>query len=123
MLVVDDDEAVANLIRMVLEFAGYEAVLYDRADRCLAACGGGVVRADLLITDQTMPLMTGLELVEALRAQGARIPVIVSSGFRLVAEPEQSERLSPMFFLSKPYDAVTLMRAVQDALAAPRGSA
>lgn len=115
-MVVDDDEAVAHLIQMVMEFSGYEAVCFDRPDACLAACREGVVRADLLITDQTMPYMTGLELVEAVRARGAMMPVIVSSGFGQVATPEQTARLAPIFFLSKPFDAVALIKVAREAL-------
>jgi FixJ family two-component response regulator len=117
-MIVDDDAAVARLIQMVLEMSGYETLIYERPEACLTAFAEGVEQVDLLITDQTMPVMTGLKLAEVLRDRGYRMPVILSSGFGDVATPEQLTQLEPMFLLSKPFDADALLRGVDKALRA-----
>lgn len=119
-MVVDDDDAVARLIQMVLDVYGYDTVLYDRAKACLEDWRTSAESADLLITDQTMPVMTGMELVQALRARGCQIPVIVASGFCEVATPEEKSLLEPMFLLTKPFTAEELAGAVQEALSGGR---
>ena len=117
---MDDDDAVARLMQMVLEVFGYDTLRFDDPVACLEAWNGAARLADLLITDQTMPVMTGLELTETLRGRGCRMPVILSSGLGEVATYDEKALLGPMFILTKPFTAETLARTVREALSVVR---
>jgi two-component system, LuxR family, response regulator FixJ len=75
--IVDDDYAVRDSLRVLLEVMGYlveafeSAAAYLNADRQNLAC---------LILDHQMPHMTGLQLVEKLRADGAATPILLITG-------------------------------------------
>ncbi len=72
--VVDDDAAVLDSFRFVLELSGYEVATYPSAIDFLENNGA---QAHCLILDQHMPTMTGLELAARLRADGIDIPIML----------------------------------------------
>lgn len=72
--VVDDDEAVLDSFRFMLELAGFPVAAYPSAQAFLAA---GAIRPRCLIVDQHMPHMTGLELAAKLRTDGVDVPVMI----------------------------------------------
>ena len=111
--VIDDEESIALLAQQALEHQGYRAVVFDRARECLARL---VERPDafrLVITDQTMPQMTGLELIKALRAAGNRVPVLMLSGYARGVAPAELDEIENVGFLGKPFDLATLFLEVQ----------
>ena len=75
--VVDDDEAVRDSIRFLLEMADYTVRVYDAPPRMLDD-GWGTL--DCLVVDQHMPGMTGLEVLARLREAGASLPVVLITG-------------------------------------------
>jgi two-component system, LuxR family, response regulator FixJ len=75
--VVDDDPAVLDSLKFLLEVAGYRVTVYPSA---AAFLGNGATRRACLILDQHMPRMTGLELVARLRNDGAHLPVLLITG-------------------------------------------
>jgi len=75
--VVDDDQAVLDSLKFLLEVAGYSASTYISAAAFLDDPAGR--SACCLILDQHMPGMTGLELAAHLRSEGASIPVMLFS--------------------------------------------
>ncbi len=72
--VVDDDTAVLESFRFMLELAGYQVATYSSAMAYLE-CRSAPPRC--LILDQHMPVMTGLELTARLRAEGVKAPVLL----------------------------------------------
>ncbi|WP_130471166.1 EAL domain-containing response regulator [Candidatus Magnetaquicoccus inordinatus] len=79
ILIVDDDGFTRMLLRSALEDGGYEVTEAADGEQALHEVGGAVA-FDLLITDLNMPGMTGTELVQRLRKDGVRLPIIVLSG-------------------------------------------
>jgi two-component system, OmpR family, response regulator VicR len=77
ILFVDDDFAVTEVTRMVLEHEGFAVAIAANGEDALAALDSE--RPDLVITDYMMPIMNGAELVRRMRAEPlhADIPVIV----------------------------------------------
>ena len=75
--VVDDDQAVRNSLRFLLEVIGYTVQIFASAAEFLQA---NVRHFGCLILDHHMPNMTGLELAERLRAYGALIPILLITG-------------------------------------------
>lgn len=74
--VVEDDEAVRNSTGMLLEALGYRSIGFESAESFLAA---GKVDADCLILDHRLHALSGMELLELLRARGYKTPAIIVS--------------------------------------------
>jgi two-component system, LuxR family, response regulator FixJ len=72
--IVDDDPAVLESLKFLLEVAGYAVGAYASATAFLQ---DRAARPSCLILDQHMPAMTGLELATQLRSEGVRIPVLL----------------------------------------------
>ena len=75
--VVDDDEAVRDAVRFLLETVDYAVRAYESPLRML---GDGWRNLDCLVVDQHMPGMTGLEMLGRMRANGVRLPVVLITG-------------------------------------------
>ena len=74
--VIEDDEAVRASTGVLLEALGYRFVGFDSAESFLAA---GPVEADCLILDYRLHTLSGMELLELLRARGVKTPAIIVS--------------------------------------------
>ena len=74
--VIEDDEAVRNSTGVLLEALGYRFTGFDSAESFLAA---GDVAADCLILDHRLQAISGMDLLELLRARGVKTPAIIVS--------------------------------------------
>jgi len=110
--VIDDEESVALLTQQALERYGYSAEIMPDAPTCLALLRARPDAFSLVVTDQTMPLMTGLELVQALRADSIQTPVILLSGYSRALDPDLLPGLGRIGFLAKPFVLSDLLEHV-----------
>ncbi len=121
VLLVDDEELVVTGQKELLESVGYTVSPFLDPESALEAFRNNPEGFDILLTDQSMPKMTGLELVAAIRAIKADLPVILSTGYSRDATDETIIRLGIQGFIKKPYPfsqlekmiAYTLERARQ----------
>ncbi len=112
ILVVDDDAIILMNTAALLEDLGhrvYEAGSGAEAIELFRTCGD----VDLLITDQAMPAMTGSELIAALRAERADLPIILATGY---GEAPTDAKLA-IHRLGKPFGQAELERAIITATA------
>ena len=114
--VVDDDASIRVAADSLLRARGYIVSTFASAAEFLSS--RQLDESSCVITDVRMPDMSGVELQTVLRNQGRRTPFIFITAF-----PEESARLRALHdgavcFLSKPFDAPTLIRCVEAALAA-----
>jgi PAS domain S-box-containing protein len=109
ILAVDDDSLVLANVAAMLEDLGHRVIAVGSGARALEEIES-TPAIDLLITDQAMPVMTGTQLIEALRARRPALPVILATGF---AELPKGLGNS-IGRLSKPFT----QRALAEALAA-----
>lgn len=79
-------------------------------------------RYDLLITDIRMPLMNGIELLEALRKENIGVPTILLTGFAEFEYAQQGIRLGAVDYLLKPIQQEPLIQAVERALMPAKGN-
>jgi two-component system response regulator FixJ len=114
VVVVDDDEAVLDSVRVLLESEGFHVETFERARAFLQRFEGRL--PSCLVTDVRMPDMDGLELLQALSARGSLPPVIVITGHGEVAMAVQAMKLGARDFLEKPFDTADLVTSVRDAL-------
>ena len=112
--IVDDDEAVRQSLAFLLGSAGLTVRLYDSASAFLA--GLSAVKNGCLVTDVRMPDMTGIELLQQLRAKACRLPAIVITGHGDVPLAVEAMKAGAVDFIEKPFDQETILHAVQAAL-------
>jgi len=116
ILVVDDEKDLAHLMERVLAQFGYDAVAMTNSADALAVFRAHPRLFDLVITDYTMPKMTGEQLVAEVRRIRPDIPIILTTGFSERISPERAEALGLNAFLMKPADPKRLATLVREVL-------
>jgi FixJ family two-component response regulator len=117
--VVDDDPSVRRGVGRLLRLAGYQVRTFGSADEFLE--GGEFDAAGCLILDVRLPGASGLELQETLAARGSSLPVVFITGHGDEAMHLRALKAGAVDFLQKPFSERTLLAAVGEALARPRG--
>jgi DNA-binding NtrC family response regulator len=121
-LFVDDETVLADLAQAMLTRLGYDTEIYTSSRAALAAFQAAPQRFDLVITDQTMPHMTGEALTLALRHIRLALPIILCTGFSHTMTIEKAGMLGIDAFLMKPLVIHDLGLVIQRVLASPRTS-
>ncbi len=115
--VVDDDAAVRDSLRFLLEQEGRSVRIYDAAAALLAALlAAGPAPCGCVLTDFQMPGIDGLQLQERLAAQGIALPVIVMTGHGDVPAAVRAMKAGAVDFLEKPFETTRLLDAIGRAL-------
>jgi CheY-like chemotaxis protein len=110
---VEDDDAVRTISLIALENAGFKVLAANSAASAIALAKPQIAQVDLLITDVVMPRMGGRELVEAIHALRADIPVLYISGYTKDRVPQDGARVG---FLQKPFTPLALARKAREVL-------
>ncbi len=114
-LIVDDEEAILELLTLTLEGMGIAARCASDLEQ---ACGLlGKERFDLCLTDMRLPGGSGIELVERLQRLSPPVPVAVITAYGDVESAVESLKAGAFDFVSKPVDLGVLRRLVKSALA------
>jgi len=116
ILFVDDEEALARLGKETLRELGYDAVCRTSSIEALEAFRAQPERFDLVITDQTMPNMTGKDLAKEIMAIRPGIPVIVCTGYSQVFSEEEANDIGISAFLMKPVSIRELGKTIRQVL-------
>jgi PAS domain S-box-containing protein len=102
ILLVDDEESIVEMERGLLERMGYEVVSTADSLEALEVFKREPERFDVIITDQTMPHVTGADLSRECIGIRPDIPVILCSGFSEILTAEAAQKLGIREFLMKP---------------------
>ena len=97
-----DEEAVVQIGRKMLERLGYEVITSTDGSEALEIFRSQPEQFDLVITDQTMPNITGAELAQELMRIQPDIPVILCSGFSELIDQEKAKAIGIREFVMKP---------------------
>ncbi|MEJ2034325.1 MAG: response regulator [Deltaproteobacteria bacterium] len=116
ILFVDDEELIVQLGREMLEQLGLEVVTATTGREALEIFRQDPARFDLVITDQTMPELTGAELSEGLLEIRPGIPIILATGHSELIDEQQAKDLGIREFVMKPYTLAQLSAVVRRAL-------
>ena len=112
ILLVDDYVEIRDLLVTLFRRAGFEVdAVGDGAAAWDTFCSR---EYDLLITDNDMPVLTGLEFVRKIRSIPSEVPVIVISGFALPDERDALDLVQPGAFISKPFAFPVLQAKVAE---------
>lgn len=116
ILLVDDEPQLLTLQRQILERLGYEITAMSNSVEALEIFAKMPGSFDLLVTDQTMPNLTGAELsIEVLKLRHD-LPIILCTGFSEALSPEAAAEIGIRHYLQKPVPLKSLARTVRLAL-------
>ena len=108
--IVDDDEAVRQSLAFLLSTAGVPVRVYDSATSFLDALPS--LQSGCLITDVRMPDMTGIELLQRLKAKSIDLPVIVITGHGDIPLAVEAMKSGAIDFIEKPFAEEAILKAV-----------
>jgi len=117
ILAVDNEPSVTFSLRYIFTGPRYEISAVENGDAALARLDSGSERFDIIIVDQKMPHMTGVELVEEMRKRGITSKIMVLSAHISSEIRAAYERMDVHVMFPKPFDIGQLRSAV-DQLAA-----
>lgn len=103
IIYVDDDEKNARFAERLLFRLGYDVTVFTSPGYALEKIIHQPQSLDLLISDRSMPDMSGYELIEQVRKVRSDLPVVLVSGFS-VGENDQHQALNISGFISKPFE-------------------
>ncbi len=121
IMVVDDERPIINLEQRILEKFGYKVSPFTESDQALKAFQKNPDTFDLVITDMTMPKLTGLQLAEELVAIRPDIPVLLCTGHSRISLKELQDCPAINSYLPKPINLRELAEAVRKALETVKG--
>ncbi|MEQ1948172.1 MAG: response regulator [Bryobacteraceae bacterium] len=110
LLLVDDEPALGDLLKRFLERHGYAVDTFRDAESALLALTQDPARYALLITDLTLPGMSGEELVVKVREQTPTLPAIIASGYPYLPQWER------VVFVQKPFLPKMLSEEIEQLL-------
>ena len=117
ILVVDDEEAILQMARKTLERHGYRVRLARHGGEAVEIFSGSPGEIHVVVTDMSMPVMDGPTAIRLLRAIDPHVRIVASSGLESVGGAAKAIGSESVLFISKPYSADVLLRAVGKAIA------
>ena len=113
VMVVDDEPMVAKLLDEILKSYNYSVEVYDNSIEALDAYKISPAQYDLVITDHTMPNMTGSELSQNILLINPDQPIILCTGYSDYINEDKAEEIGIASFMHKPMDHAELMHTVE----------
>ncbi|MGK5092710.1 PAS domain S-box protein [Deltaproteobacteria bacterium TL4] len=118
ILVIDDEDTITSVLQEGLKEIGYHVTIADNGKTALALIQQKKDAFDLVLTDQSMPEMTGEQLALILSQENPGLPVIIMSGYGTDIDKDQLWAKGVRDIISKPFElnnVVTLIRKILDA--------
>jgi PAS domain S-box-containing protein len=116
VLVVDDEEPLVRMAEEMIAGLGYEPVGYTSGAAALQAFRAAPQRFQMVLTDESMPEMTGTELAQSIRALRTDLPIVMMTGFVTPALAARAREIGIAEVLTKPLPARELARSLANTL-------
>ncbi|MFN0158155.1 MAG: sigma-54-dependent transcriptional regulator [Bacteroidota bacterium] len=114
VLVVDDEKAIRDSIRMTLEYEKFDVQFAEDGPAAIAKVAGAAF--DLVLLDIKMPGMDGLKVLQTIKDQHPDLPVVMISGHGTIETAVEATRRGAYEFLQKPLDRDKLLIVVRNAV-------
>src|SRR5829696_6534188 len=114
ILVIDDEAAIRDSLKMTLEYEGYEFIGAATGQEGLALAEREA--PDLVLLDVKMPGMDGIEVLERLRNMNEAVPVIVVSGHGTISTAVEATKKGAFDFIEKPFASERVLVSLRNAL-------
>ncbi|HAM73466.1 MAG TPA: hypothetical protein DCM86_17670 [Verrucomicrobiales bacterium] len=126
ILFLDDEETLCAVGKRILERMGYAVTLSTSADEAIRLMSEEPASFDLMVTDLTMPGMSGIGVIRKVRSIRPDLPVVLTTGRADPSVEEEARALGQVYLLLKPSDVESLCgavgRALQQGASAPAGA-
>ncbi|MDR9501888.1 MAG: PAS domain S-box protein, partial [Desulfurivibrionaceae bacterium] len=116
LLVVDDEKMITTMLQKILLSLGYEVTVFNNSLEALACIEESPMLFELLITDMTMPHLTGVELARKALIIRPDLPVVLCTGFSDLTTKEEVQDLGIQAYMMKPISVRELGQTVRDLL-------
>ena len=116
LLVVDDEETILLLLETIFTRLGYRVTTKATGQEAFAFLQQHQAEIDLLITDQSMPGMTGVELATEVLALQPELPIILCTGYSPEVSEDQARQMGISRYVAKPINRTELAQAVRELL-------
>lgn len=116
ILVVDDEIALTGFLSELLESQGYEVKVVNNASDALKLFRKNPLDIDLVLTDQTMPGITGAEMAAEMLNMKPGLPVILTTGYSELIDEAGAKELGIRAYLSKPMETQHLLGVIKELL-------
>lgn len=116
ILFVDDEKAIADMSQKMLKHLGYKVKICLNPLQALDLFQSKPDEFDLVITDMTMPQMTGVKLSEKLMEIRSDIPIVICTGYSFLIDEEKAKQLGIAGYLVKPTSMAKMAKAIRKAL-------
>ncbi len=113
IMIVDDEPDLLALIEELLNKFGYSVHPFNDGESALNAYRKGSINFDMIITDMTMPRMTGIALAEAILFENKNMPIILCSGYNETLTRSEVKAIGIQAFLPKPLDTSQLLNTMR----------
>ena len=115
LLVADDSETVLLMLQRRLEMEGYEVITATDGFQALERLKeAGKKQPDVILLDAMMPNMSGTEVLEELKSQGSKIPVLMISAHLDANEPDRMRSLGAADCIPKPFEWEDLIGKIEE---------
>jgi PAS domain S-box-containing protein len=122
VLFVDDEPMIADMCEKILGKIGHRVSKFTDGVAALEAFRRDPFAYDLIISDVTMPRLTGTELADEVRAVREDVPIVLCTGYSEAVDPSVLEELNVQKCVWKPLTVEKLAELVQEALGSPRAT-
>ncbi len=119
VLIIDDDLSVANYLKVVTIRAGYTATTFTDPRKALALFRQNPGLYDLVITDQTMPGLSGDAVMQTMLELRPELPIIMCTGYSEKVDADSAMALGAAGYVTKPVDATHLLQLIGNFFGAP----
>lgn len=112
ILVVDDEEQISKMLCTLLSRRGYEAVESNSPEQALQLFEADPNRFDLVVTDQMMPKMTGMDMAAQMLAKRPALPIVLCTGYSGKVNNDDVEKAGLKGLVDKPIDLERLIKLI-----------
>ncbi|MDH5767259.1 MAG: response regulator, partial [Gammaproteobacteria bacterium] len=112
ILVVDDDILLAEFEKEILLDQGYQVTMKTDSQEALELFKNNPQQFDLVLTDQTMPGITGVELAQEIMKIKPETPVILCTGYSEYMDEERAVKMGIYAYLNKPVNVHELLETI-----------
>ncbi len=116
IITTDDDQAIRKVLQILLRKEGYKVTVCSNGDELLAILKTSFSTVDLVLLDIKMPGLSGMQILEILRRNYPRIPVIMLTAFNNLDTGMKAIRLGASDYLAKPVHREVLVESVSRVL-------
>jgi CheY-like chemotaxis protein len=116
VLVVDDEMAIREITKSTLEAYGYRVLTASDGTEAIAVYAQNIDAIHVVLTDMMMPFLDGAATIRALQKINPQVRIIASSGLSENGRHAEAASAGVKLFLSKPYTAERLLKALAEAL-------